>query len=55
MLRGFAVTYLLIHGYTLFFWHVAGHLGAVFSAAVAGGSARALVAWLEQRRRTAAA
>lgn len=51
MLRGFAVTFLIIQGYTLFFWQVAGHLGPVLSLLVAGGSALWLVAWLERRRR----
>jgi hypothetical protein len=51
MLRGFAVTFLIIQGYTLFFWHVAGHLGPVLSLFIAGGAALGLVAYLEQRRR----
>jgi hypothetical protein len=51
MLRGFAVTYLIIQGYTLFFWQVAGHLGPVLSLFVAGGSALGLVAWFERHRR----
>lgn len=51
MLRGFAVTYIIIQGYTLFFWHVAGELGGVLSLFLAGASALGLVAWLEGRRR----
>lgn len=51
MLRGFAVTFLIIQGYTLFFWHIAGELGPVLSLFIAGGAALGLVAYLEQRRR----
>jgi hypothetical protein len=53
MLRGFGATFLIIQGYTLFFWHVAGEIGWLFSTLVAGGSALGLVALLEQRRRAA--
>ncbi len=51
MLRGFAVTFLIIQGYTLFFWQIAGHLGPVLSLFVAGAGSLALVGWLERWRR----
>ena len=51
MLRGFAVTYLIIQAYTLFFWYVAGHLGPVLSLFIAGGTALGLVSYFERRRR----
>jgi Predicted membrane protein (DUF2157) len=50
MLRGFAVTFLIIQGYTLYFWHVARHLGPVLSFFIAGASALGLVAYFERRR-----
>lgn len=53
MLRGYGATFLIIQAYTLFFWHVAGHLGGVLSTFVAGGVTLALVMHLEQRRRRA--
>lgn len=53
MLRGFAVTFLIIQGYTLFFWYIAGALGPILSLFVAGGAALALVWQLELRRRLA--
>lgn len=52
MLRGYAVTFLIIQGYTLFFWHIAERLGMVLSTAVAGLTALALVMYLEKRHRT---
>lgn len=54
MLRGFAVTYLVIQGYTLFFRYVAVEIGAILALAIAGGAALGLVAWLERRRRESA-
>lgn len=51
MLRGFAVTFFIIQGYTLFFWHVAEQIGPVLSLFIAGGVALGLVAYLERRRR----
>lgn len=55
MLRAFAVTYLIIQGYTLFFWYLAEHLGPILSLALGGGAALGLVAHLESRRRAAQA
>lgn len=52
MLRGYAVTFLIIQGYTLFFRYVADELGLVFSLLVAGSAALALVGFLERRRRS---
>lgn len=52
MLRGYGVTFLIIQGYTLFFWHVYGDLGLILGSAVAGASALGLVFWLEEQRRT---
>jgi uncharacterized membrane protein len=51
MVRGYAVTFLIIQGYTLFFWHLAEHLGPTLSLLAAGGTALWLVLHLEQRRR----
>ena len=49
MLRGYGVTFLIIQGYTLYFWHVAGKLGIVLGSAVAGASALGLVFWFEKQ------
>ena len=51
MLRGYGVTFLIIQGYTLYFWHIAGELGIVLGSAVAGFSALALVFWFEKQRK----
>ena len=51
MLRGYAITFFIIHAYTLFFWHVANHLGGVLSTFVAGAATLALVVHLERGRR----
>ncbi|MEQ8289958.1 MAG: DUF2157 domain-containing protein [Gammaproteobacteria bacterium] len=52
MLRGYGVTFLIIQGYTLFFWHIYGELGYILGSAVAGGSALALVYWFENRKQS---
>ena len=44
-LRGFAITFLCIQGYTVYFDHVAGHLGPVFGTFVAG----LVTLWLVRR------
>jgi hypothetical protein len=51
MARGYAITFLIIQAYTLYFWHVAGELGPILGSLIAGGSALGLVALLEQKRR----
>ncbi len=51
MLRGYATTFLIIQGYTLYFWHVYGELGFIFGSALAGGSALALVIWFEKQKK----
>src|SRR3990172_5063160 len=51
MLRGYGVTFLIIQGYTLYFWHVAGEFGKVLGTAVAGASALWLVFWFEKQRK----
>jgi hypothetical protein len=51
MLRGYGVTFLLIQAYTLYFWHVAGHLGPVLGLLIGGGSILWLVVYLERQRR----
>lgn len=53
MLRGYAATFLILQGYTLFFRYVAGEIGAIASLFLAGGAALALVAQFERRRRSA--
>jgi hypothetical protein len=52
MLRGYGVTFLIIQGYTLFFWHVYGELGYILGSAVAGASALGLVFWFEKQKRS---
>ena len=51
MLTGYGATFLIIQIYTLFFAHLAEHLGLLLSLLIAGSSALALTFWLEQRRR----
>jgi hypothetical protein len=50
MLRGYGVTFLIIQGYTLYFWHIYGELGYILGSAIAGASALGLVYWLENRK-----
>jgi len=52
MLRGYAITFLVIQGYTLFFWQIARHLGPIFATFLAGAVTLGLVLHLEYRRRT---
>ena len=51
MLTGYGATFLIIQIYTLFFAHLAEHLGLLLSLLIAGGGALALTFYLEQRRR----
>ncbi len=51
MLRGYAVTFLIIQAYTVFFWQIAGELGPVLSTFIAGGVTLWLVIYLERKRR----
>ena len=51
MLRGYGITFLIIQGYTLYFWHIYGELGYILGSAVAGGSALWLVFWFEKQRK----
>ncbi len=51
MLTGYGATFLIIQIYTLFFAHLAEHLGLLLSLLIAGGGALALTFWLERRRR----
>lgn len=51
MLRGFAVTFLIIQGYTLYFTYVAGALDIILASALAGSAALLIVLTLEKRRR----
>lgn len=55
MLRGYAITFLVIQGYTVYFWQIAGHLGPVFATFLAGTVTLGLVTYLESKRRTAKA
>ena len=48
MLRGYAITFLIIHAYTLYFWHVAEHLGGVLATFVAGAATLGLVVHFER-------
>ena len=51
MLRGYAITFLIIQGYTLYFWKIAQHLGFVLATFVAGAVTLGLVIHLERNRR----
>ena len=51
MLSGYGATFLTIQGYTLFFAHLAEHLGLLLSLLFTGGSALALTVWIEKWRR----
>lgn len=51
MLVGYGATFAIIQAYTLFFRFIAPSFGIVLSCFVAGGSALALVYFLEQRRK----
>ncbi|MCP5196319.1 MAG: hypothetical protein H6974_05990 [Gammaproteobacteria bacterium] len=51
MLTGYGATFLIIQIYTLFFAHLAEHLGLLLSLMIAGGGALALTFWLEKRYR----
>jgi len=53
MLRGYGLTFLIIQGYTLYFWKVAKHLGPVLATFLAGASLLALVFVMESKRREA--
>jgi hypothetical protein len=53
MFTGYAITYGVIQGYTVFFAHVAGHLGGILSSLITGVSALLLVMTLERKRRGA--
>lgn len=50
MLSGYGATFLTIQGYTLFFAHLAEHLGLLLSLLFTGGSALALTVWIEKWR-----
>ncbi|MEM9304642.1 MAG: DUF2157 domain-containing protein [Pseudomonadota bacterium] len=51
MARGFAITFGIIHAYTLYFWQVAGYLGPIFGTFLAGAVTLWLVLKLERARR----
>ena len=51
MLTGYGATFLIIQIYTLFFAHLAEHLGLFPSLLIAGSGALALTFYLERRRR----
>jgi hypothetical protein len=51
MLRGYAVTFLIIQGYTAYFRWIAGSLGYVLATFIAAGVTFALVTYLEKQRR----
>jgi hypothetical protein len=55
MLRGYAITFLTIQAYTIFFRWIAASLGGVFSTFIAGTVTLGLVVYLEKRRRSARA
>lgn len=51
MLRGYAITFLIIQGYTQYFWHVARQIGMVLGTFLAGIAAFILLRLLERSRR----
>jgi hypothetical protein len=53
MLRGYAITFLIIQGYTLYFWKIAQHMGFVAATFVAGAATLGLVIYMESKRRAA--
>ena len=55
MLRGYAITFLVIQGYTLYFWDIAGQLGPVLASFLAGAATLGLVVHLEFCRSAVAA
>lgn len=55
MLRGYAITFLIIQGYTLYFWKVARHMGFIAATFVAGAVTLGLVISMESKRRAARA
>lgn len=55
MLRGYAITFLIIQGYTLYFWKIARHMGFVAATFVAGAATLGLVIYMESKRRAAKA
>lgn len=52
MLRGYAMTFLIIQAYTLYFWKIAEHLGWILASFVAGAAMLWLVFVLESKRRS---
>jgi len=54
MARGYAITFLIIQGYTLYFRYVADALGPILGILIAGASALWLMRWLEKGRRSEA-
>lgn len=52
MLRGYAITFLLIQAYTIYFWHIAKHLGPIFATFLAGAVTLGLVVHFESKRRS---
>ena len=51
MLRGYAITFLIIQAYTLYFWQIAEHLGPILATFVAGAVTLGLVVRFEAKRR----
>ncbi len=51
MLRGYAITFLIIQGYTLYFWKIARHMGFIAATFVAGAATLGLVIYMESKRR----
>lgn len=51
MLRGYAMTFLIIQAYTLYFWQIAEHLGPILATFIAGAATLYLVFTLESKRR----
>lgn len=52
MLRGYAITFLLIQAYTIYFWQIAEALGPVLATFLAGAATLSLVVHFESKRRS---
>lgn len=53
MMRGYAVTFLIIQAYTLFFWKIAQHMDPILATFIAGSVTLWIVYYFERKRRAA--
>lgn len=52
MLRGYAMAFIIIRLYTLYFWKIAEHIDDIVATFIAGAATLALVLVLESKRRS---